>query len=366
MTNSIINRQLKSKINTRTGQALAELAVFGSLFLFSLTMLLQYALNFNYKQEASMLTYRRALSEAFELRLRGQSSQIISLRDRAFVDAQDPLGVPQHYPVGAGASVLWSDQTNYDFTASDLPRMVLDINGTQIKSDQPGINELRTAAWMTRDFREGDVIHEAIEAPIICSGPIDTCPDIYGGPNWEWKTIELETERSQPFAYITLDVLKAEVLGTFNNELKKKSADVDSEFNTVGGRLTCISGDCKEEIIAKVTDVSYRLIGQDEHGHDKYVFFVSKMDIIDYQEGDIDSGDEQQGIQSGYNKSITTNSAIIQEENAAMEPDGIRTVYDIDADEIVTRRVELNKGRRLNVQSEFPTDEKVEWVTPND
>lgn len=47
-------------------QAIAELAVFSSLFIFVFALLLQYGLQYNYQQETEMRAFRKALLKAYE------------------------------------------------------------------------------------------------------------------------------------------------------------------------------------------------------------------------------------------------------------------------------------------------------------
>lgn len=389
MLNQIKNRQFSVDLKKRSGQALTELAIFGSLFLFSLTMLLQFALNFSYKQETNMLAFRRALAEANELYTRGQSSQIVTLADKTFPDAQDPTGAPQHYPVMAGASVMWSNQLMFDYTNADLPRMVMDINGQQILSNQAGVDELRTAGLVSYAFNRTSAgnryIHTIEEAEIQCQDfygnllPIYECPDLYGsGPSWKWGTprnlllVDSEVSNNPLFENVLVAALQTKAQDIINKEIKGQMADVDSVFNADGS--VCQSGDCKTEQIIAVT-IGHDEITNSSSGHDRHIFYVSSMTVYDYQAGDIDvsfnSRDEdagliQQGVQPGYTKRITSNSAIAREENEATEPTAIKTIINTQARDTIDRTVELNNGRRENVSSQLPTSTIQEWVTPND
>lgn len=378
-----------AKLKKRSGQALTELAIFGSLFLFSLTMLLQFALNFSYKQEMNMLVFRRALAEANELYTRGQSSQIVSLQDKTFPDAQDPTGVPQHYPVMAGASVMWSNQLMFDYTNADLPRMVMDVNGQQILPNQGGATELRTAGLVTYAFNRttatSKYIHTIEEAEILCQDsngyplPIYECPDLYGGgSSWKWAPqrnlllVDTEVSNNSLIEAVLVASLQTKAQDIVDKEIKGQMADVDSVFNADGS--VCQTGDCKTEQIISVT-IGHDEITNSSPGKDRHIFYVNAMSVYDYQRGGIDvsynSRDEnagviQQGIQPGYTKRITSNSAIAREENVATEPTAIKTIINTQATDTINRTVQLNDGDIENISSQMPTSAIQEWVTPND
>ena len=48
----------------KQGQSILELAIFGSIFLAIMAVLLQYGLKFNYQQRAMMRAFRRSLGES--------------------------------------------------------------------------------------------------------------------------------------------------------------------------------------------------------------------------------------------------------------------------------------------------------------
>ncbi len=194
------------------GQALAELAIFASIFLLVVSLLVKYGLSMNYSQQDTMLAFRKALSEAANLNRRGQGSQVVMLNDRSFPDASDAVGIAKHYPVYSSASVTWSenlygdldyDDVGYpDDLSPDLPRILLEINDEQITA--PGSNWLHTAAVDDRDFTytriqdaysTGDFsiisVREMKSTPLNCDSPnlVGECSDaelyVSGDPEYD-------------------------------------------------------------------------------------------------------------------------------------------------------------------------------------
>lgn len=132
------------------GQALLELAIFGSIILMLLGVLINYGLRYNYQQQAEQRAYRRALAKAYSLTLAipavsllldqptgfmdyirpfGTGSYVIT-EDKHVPDPANPWGIGSVVPISASASVARDEQISAtaDFPY-ELPEMTIDVNG---------------------------------------------------------------------------------------------------------------------------------------------------------------------------------------------------------------------------------------------
>lgn len=119
---------------SRSGQALAELAVFGSIFLMILGAVISYGLKYNYQQEAQMQAYRRALKIASDQNRASGSYMIMA--DKHIPDPADSFAVGSPTSIAAGASVTRTNQLDARATdAPGLPATVLRIQTSQNNGD---------------------------------------------------------------------------------------------------------------------------------------------------------------------------------------------------------------------------------------
>ena len=132
-----IIRNIKVKEPAKCGQALTELAIFGSIFLFCLAMLIQYGLEANYQQQAQMEAFRKAQKLAYHKTGPNSSASLILVKDKPFVDPRDQWGFAERSPVMASASVTWGTDLSSTYVkkfndpidARDLPAVYLEVEG---------------------------------------------------------------------------------------------------------------------------------------------------------------------------------------------------------------------------------------------
>ncbi len=74
----------------KRGQAMIELAVFGSLTMFTMAFMIRYGLQYNYSQVTQQETFRLALARAHEAYPLQQAS-VFLIRDRRMVDPTSPF-----------------------------------------------------------------------------------------------------------------------------------------------------------------------------------------------------------------------------------------------------------------------------------
>ncbi len=118
------------------GQALTEVAIFGSILLFCMAILVQYGLQANYQQEVEMEAFRKAQKMAFERSGPNAATSLVLLKDKPFPDSRDQFGFAERNTVAAGQGVVWdtdqSAQYVKKFTETpkqgDLPAMYFEID----------------------------------------------------------------------------------------------------------------------------------------------------------------------------------------------------------------------------------------------
>lgn len=115
-------RLLERRSNS-SAQALLELAIFSSIILFCLGLLLQYGLRSNYQQFLQMTTFRRALTLAVnrsQNNVTNRYSPSVGLTvvwDKSIPNPQDQFGIQEHFPYAVGAGVVYSNKLQATLTS---------------------------------------------------------------------------------------------------------------------------------------------------------------------------------------------------------------------------------------------------------
>jgi hypothetical protein len=153
-----------------------EVAIFGSLALLALGLLIQLALRQNYQQEIEQNAFRRALRVAhLENRMISGSlgfnsieeeSQAINynyFRNRIMPSPSDGYGVgPRAMTQGSG-TVTWGEFLTYlDDSRDSQPRIIVNL-------DDPGV----PAEFRSEDFRKSQPLIQSIDKDAQASGRID-------------------------------------------------------------------------------------------------------------------------------------------------------------------------------------------------
>jgi len=113
-----LNRINENRINHK-GQSLVEAAIFGSLLLTLLAVLLDYGLRYNYKQEAKMEAFRRALKMAGESEL-AKTQDIVLIKDLHIPAPSDRFALGERTTIRESNNVFWSNNTQALFSTPEL------------------------------------------------------------------------------------------------------------------------------------------------------------------------------------------------------------------------------------------------------
>lgn len=117
----------------RSGQALVELAVFGTIFLMILGAMISYGLKYNLSQQAQMQAFRRALDMNANPLNNERSVSYMVIKDRHIPDPLEAFGIGTTAPVTAAASV--TRNVRLDAQPEDwesLPTAVMDIETSRV------------------------------------------------------------------------------------------------------------------------------------------------------------------------------------------------------------------------------------------
>ena len=167
----------KSKIkhhkHSCSGQAMLELAVFGSLLLLVLGALVNYGLNAEFSQHATMETFRQALVDAAKSPLNGQPAAVSHLRiqNRHIPNPSHPFGLGSAIPVAAQAGVTRNFQMQeIGTTVAELPRLQMTIQGAPFDCPSDGVG------CATAGFRvEQDPPPGSLKGYLEVYGPTHVC-----------------------------------------------------------------------------------------------------------------------------------------------------------------------------------------------
>lgn len=130
----------------RKGQSLIELAIFSSIIIFSLTVLVGYALSFNFNQRIMMQSFKRAMFLADQASTTSLSASATLVYDKAIANPSSMFGVGSRSGItfsfsGTRSNDLYSEMEGLDY---ELSRTVYDINGK--------VYTFKTAAFAYKDL----------------------------------------------------------------------------------------------------------------------------------------------------------------------------------------------------------------------
>lgn len=115
---------MMADFRTQKGQALLELAIFGSLVLLLMWALLNYGLTADYNQRLTMETFRRAVNMTS-----GGSTSLTAIRDRYIPNPSNPYALGTIAPISASASIVRMHDSENSPSGQNVT--TIDVNGTE-------------------------------------------------------------------------------------------------------------------------------------------------------------------------------------------------------------------------------------------
>lgn len=126
----------------KKAQALLELAIFGSILIMLLGVLISYGLRYSSQQRVMQLAFRRALRSAAESVQDGKptAASYMILTDKHIPSPSDPFGIGSVTPIVASASVTRNYRMHETAdNVNELPQVTVDVQGQAFPFKAAGI-----------------------------------------------------------------------------------------------------------------------------------------------------------------------------------------------------------------------------------
>ena len=378
------------------GQAILELAIFGSILILLLGVLLNYGLKYSYQQQMMQYAFRRALLSAG-----GNSpdptTQMV-LRDRHISSSTDVFSVGSVTPFGASAAIVRSnmlDQTPdndeempkvaYDVAsgASDRQVNTYTMAGFNYNSDEQGY-DLKKAKRRYEEVYGANTFWRIDdgENPLDwdTGEPVEEVQNVNnnkGGfarfTKWlkehfpaKHPTAGVEDEEP-PFAVKIMDDCNGQIVG-YDDAVRQCRLVVDDEVCL----RSCVDGggtDCGEACSHPIPPPWYCL-GAVETNPANHIWFFPKLKELFFPERTAQERDKaptwSMGLQGDSVHTMTFNNRLDTKESSEKEK-GITNVDTFQWDAKTDRKIFYieNEGRKTqNVQTKVPQDKTRTWQTP--
>ena len=306
-----------------TGQSLLEIAIFGSIIIMLLGVLVSYGLRYNYQQQAMQQTFRKALKSAAETSLDGKPISVshITVKDKHIPNPSDTFGIGSVQPISASASVVRNYRMQETIEAEDeLPVVAIDIEGGKC----PGSRFSRKGSdppcyYLTAGFRDEDNVPES---------SLGKYKVIYGQSNvWvtgDGECIGVWSWGHTGESYCTEYGKKIRIIDSCSGEILSYDAAVkqcqmikdpvvcEEECNRGGGDPVNCSSTCAQSIQVQVP------------------WYCGKLNELFGP-----SGLSNMGLQQGYGQHTITSASLKKVEDAS----GITTTDNINWNTRATRKI---------------------------
>lgn len=272
------------------GQATLELAIFGSILIMLLGVLINYGLKYNYQQQVMQQAFREALaSAAVSMNPHTPISVSHSLvKDKHIPVPADPFAVGSILPSSSGASVT----RNYELMKTpdyedELPQTVINVQGTQYSFKAAG-------------FRDEVIDEESLSR----------YQEIYGSIN-VWKDESVPPAADGSISVKIIDSCAGEIMN-YDTTVRQCRLIVDAEACT----KECKRGEGKDcaDTCGKPMNVpwycqDYREIDKTNH---RYVFNTLER-IFAFAPPE----QKYMGLQQGYTQRTSTQNRLDKKETTA-------------------------------------------------
>lgn len=130
---------LKSHYFNCKAQALLELAIFGTLLVMLLGVLINYGLRYNFQHQAMQETFREVLAAS---KAKNDYATYAVIKDKHIPDPTDPFATGSFVPISDSESVVWSNELYYS------PDNYADLPETTYKIDNAVLPPYKTAGYL--------------------------------------------------------------------------------------------------------------------------------------------------------------------------------------------------------------------------
>lgn len=187
-----------------SGQALVELAIFGSFIIMLLSVLLNYGLNYDYQQQATMAAFRQGLETAAKSSDPDAPVSTVHLliQDRHIPNPTNPFGVGAVVPAAGVGAVT----RNYELQLvpqddESLPRLAIQIQGAECPAGarKDASTNPPTCSYTLAGFRtDPDVSLKGLERYEFVYGETNVCDEPKCGGGFEGCPDGVYTEETNP------------------------------------------------------------------------------------------------------------------------------------------------------------------------
>jgi hypothetical protein len=155
-------RKRQRRFLSLRGQALLELAIFGSIMIMLLGVILNYGLRYSYDQKTQMEAFRRALNETVS----SHQSSVVVIRDGHIPNPSHPFAIGLVAPFFSSANIVRSYRMHHTADrVSELPKITVQIQDKQFSYKIAGFRD------------ESNVHNQTIEKYNEIYGVLNVCSD---------------------------------------------------------------------------------------------------------------------------------------------------------------------------------------------
>lgn len=327
----------KITYSNKKAQALTELAVFGSVALFCLAMLIRFGLIFNYQQRIQAEAFRKAVLKAYQLSQNQiQVSYSIS-RDRRIPDPQDPYGAfSGRIPLSASSSVSFSQRMLSGVSGNDIGEGLEENSLPVLLYEHPGDGYQEEGKYTYN--KKFSSLKPGAYRVYKCEGSVkvkvDDLEDKNGdGIYWKWQDVSCNSGNVN---YEIWDI-GASIAKWEDVVDSDEDGDVDDSVTSAD-----VDNDGKEETILQIIpkwneETSSTMIGA----------FV----VLDSQEGDIDNTiSEDKKIAEGQGLLPDTTTTLSNDSHIhTIRMTGVTNVTTTNSKETIKRTFRMQDPKSLTI-----------------
>jgi len=364
------------------GQAIAELAIFGSLLLFCASILIQYAIEANYQQSTQMEAFRKALQIGFYKNGPGSAAGLILIKDKPIPDTRDQFGFAERYTMAGSGSVTWDNNLSAGYGKSfsatpdvnDLPSTYFEVGNTSnlaaVQSKATAPLDAATNAGLNDVFGVYNARFEKADCPDTITVVYADPEHIYGG-DYRQETISKDQIAvmlqdggfGDPSAITDVADDTELLMSPYYRDAdgikhKIQSADVDGD-----GKL--------ETIIA--ANIDKKLLYIAYHGASTTLNTLGGAVQIDSDYTAIKAGDkvhgrpatpdDRQGFITDSEKTIQHTAPGSSIWKGQFLGGTVHSITNLNANQAVTHKIRLNSGEVIDVRADFiaPAGDLYRW-----
>ncbi|MFA5357034.1 MAG: hypothetical protein WC301_06530 [Candidatus Omnitrophota bacterium] len=345
------------------GQAFTELAIFGSILLFCVAMLIQYGLEANYQQQVQMEAFRKAQKIAFYKDGPGSSTSLVIIKDKPIPDPRDQWGYAERYPIMGSGNVVWNTNLQAEYVksfsetpkAKDLPTMYFEVDQANKPQEASAIvpgeaKEDKVFGFHTATFKR---INCPPEITVVFEDPERTNPEKTEYIEVKVKVEDIKVMRieggfgEEVEAVISTDLIMYPYFIYKGMKRRISDADVDGD-----GKL--------EQIIAanQLKQLLYVDAHDSVYKNDPGIIEpASPAHIIDTDYTSIAAGDKidgvelkpehRQGMLSDFDKTIQHRGSQIVRTEAAGD---VTSATKLDVTQTVVHKIRLNNANGVPIE----------------